>query len=60
MNIGRLAARLRRPALALFRYSDVPGMVGRVGTCFGRHGAVLEEIVGSDGFLAGRAVSLGG
>ena len=81
--------------LALFRYSDVPGMVGRVGTCFGRHGvnisgaavgrqppgeddgltdmavmavttdvpvprAVLEEIVGSDGFLAGRSVSLGG
>ena len=81
--------------LALFRYSDVPGMVGRVGTCFGRHGvnisaaavgrlppgedggptnvavmavttdvpvpaAVLDEIVSSDGFLAGRAVSLGG
>jgi D-3-phosphoglycerate dehydrogenase / 2-oxoglutarate reductase len=24
--------------LALFRYRDVPGMIGRVGTCFGRHG----------------------
>jgi D-3-phosphoglycerate dehydrogenase len=81
------------PHLALFRYSDVPGMVGRVGTCFGSHGvnisaaavgrqppgedggrsdiavmavttdvpvpdAVLEEIVRSEGFLAGRAVSL--
>jgi D-3-phosphoglycerate dehydrogenase len=79
--------------LALFRYSDVPGMVGRVGTCFGRHGvnisaaavgrqppgedggptdaavmavttdvpvpdAVLAEIVGSEGFVAGRALSL--
>jgi D-3-phosphoglycerate dehydrogenase / 2-oxoglutarate reductase len=79
--------------LALFRYSDVPGMVGRVGTCFGRHGinissaavgrqppgedggrtdvavmavttddpipaAVVDEIAASDGFLAGRAVSL--
>jgi D-3-phosphoglycerate dehydrogenase / 2-oxoglutarate reductase len=81
--------------LALFRYSDVPGMVGRVGSCFGAHGvnissaavgrqppgedggltdvavmavttadpipsAVVEEIVASDGFLAGRAVSLSG
>ena len=26
------------PHLALFRYSDVPGMVGRVGTRFGEHG----------------------
>ena len=24
--------------LALFRYSDVPGMIGRVGTIFGQHG----------------------
>ena len=81
--------------LALFRYSDVPGMVGRVGTCFGEHGinisnaavgrqppgedggrtdvavmavttdapvpqAVIDEIAASDGFLAGRAVSLNG
>ena len=78
---------------ALFRYSDLPGMVGRVGTCFGTHGinisqaavgrqppgedghrdnvavmalttdnpvppAVIDEIVATDGFLAGRAVSL--
>ena len=78
---------------ALFRYSDLPGMVGRVGTCFGAHGinisqaavgrahpgedghrdnvavmavtadaavpqAVVDEIVASDGFLEGRAVSL--
>ena len=26
------------PDLTLFRYSDVPGMVGRVGTCLGEHG----------------------
>ena len=78
---------------ALFRYSDLPGMVGRVGTSFGRHGInisqaavgrqppgadghrdnvavmavttdnpvpqeVVDEIVASDGFVAGRAVSL--
>jgi D-3-phosphoglycerate dehydrogenase / 2-oxoglutarate reductase len=78
---------------ALFRYSDLPGMVGRVGTCFGEHGInisqaavgreppgedghrdnvavmalttdapvpqpVIDEIVASDGFVAGRAVSL--
>jgi D-3-phosphoglycerate dehydrogenase / 2-oxoglutarate reductase len=24
--------------LALFRYRDVPGMLGRIGTCFGAHG----------------------
>jgi D-3-phosphoglycerate dehydrogenase len=80
--------------LALFRYRDVPGMIGRVGTAFGRHGVnisaaavgreppgydargsgdlavmavttdgpvpaeVIEEIVASDGFLAGRTVAL--
>jgi D-3-phosphoglycerate dehydrogenase / 2-oxoglutarate reductase len=80
--------------LALFRYRDVPGMVGRVGTTFGEHGVninaaavgrqppgedggprselavmavttdgtipqeVIEEIVASDGFLAGRSVAL--
>jgi D-3-phosphoglycerate dehydrogenase len=78
---------------ALFRYSDLPGMIGRVGTVFGEHGinisqaavgrqppgedghrdtvavmaittdapvpqAVVDEIVASDGFLEGRAVSL--
>ena len=26
------------PYLTLFRYSDVPGMVGRVGSCLGEHG----------------------
>jgi D-3-phosphoglycerate dehydrogenase / 2-oxoglutarate reductase len=77
--------------LALFRYQDVPGMVGRVGTTFGAHGVnissaavgrqppgtggsdlavmaittdapvpqpVVDEIVASDGFIAGRAVPL--
>jgi len=79
--------------LTLCRYRDVPGMIGRVGTAFGRHGVnivsaavgrqpdggpagaeplaamtittdrpvpheVVEEIVASDGFVAGRSVSL--
>jgi D-3-phosphoglycerate dehydrogenase / 2-oxoglutarate reductase len=77
--------------LALFRYEDVPGMIGRVGTVFGDHGLniasaavgyrleedgadgeavmvvttdqpvpqeVVDEIVGLEGFIAGRSVSL--
>ena len=82
--------------VALFRYRDVPGMIGRVGTAFGAGGvnidsaavghvpegddsdsgsngglavmvvttdgpapqAVLDELVASDGFVDGRAVSL--
>ncbi len=79
--------------ITLFRYSDVPGMIGRVGTVFGSHGVnivsaavgrqpeedeggdgrlaamaittdvavpheVLDEIVATDGFVAGRTVSL--
>ena len=79
--------------LALFRYCDLPGMMGRVGTVLGERGVnissaavgrqppgedghrgevavmvvttdspvpreVVEEIVRSDGFLAGRAASL--
>ncbi len=83
--------------LALFRYRDVPGMIGRVGTMFGAHGvnidaaavgydpdddadatahrdaaeavlvvtahdpvpaALVDEIVASEGFVAGRAVAL--
>src|SRR5262249_55043956 len=27
--------------LTLFRYRDVPGMIGRVGTIFGEHGATI-------------------
>jgi len=75
--------------VALFRYADQPGMIGRVGTCFGSHGVnidsaavghveddddlavmvvttdtpvpqeVVDELVASDGFVAGRAVALG-
>jgi len=80
--------------LTLFRYSDVPGMIGRVGTVFGQHGInissaavgrvpeddpgaaqgvavmavttaepvsrdVLHEVLGSEGFVDGRTVSLG-
>jgi D-3-phosphoglycerate dehydrogenase len=79
--------------ITLFRYRDVPGMIGRVGTVFGAHGvnivsaavgreaddsqagperlaamavttdapvpgAVVDEIVAGDGFVAGRTVSL--
>jgi D-3-phosphoglycerate dehydrogenase len=76
--------------IAFFRYRDVPGMIGRVGTCFGEQGiniksaavghtpedadagfavmvvttdepvpeSVVEQIVGTDGFVAGRAVAL--
>jgi D-3-phosphoglycerate dehydrogenase len=79
--------------ITLFRYRDVPGMIGRVGTVFGRHGVnivsaavgrqgdngadvtsglaamaittdtavpleVVEEIIASEGFVAGRTVSL--
>jgi D-3-phosphoglycerate dehydrogenase len=78
---------------AFFRYSDVPGMIGRVGTAFGAHGInissmavgrqpeseqagsgalaamavtadrpvpreVIDEIIASDGFVEGRAISL--
>jgi D-3-phosphoglycerate dehydrogenase / 2-oxoglutarate reductase len=80
-----------QPHIAFFRYRDVPGMIGRVGTCFGEEGinissaavghvpeqgdgglavmvittdepvpeAVIEQIVGLEGFDAGRAVALG-
>jgi D-3-phosphoglycerate dehydrogenase / 2-oxoglutarate reductase len=35
------------PHLALFRYSDVPGMLGRVGTTFGEHGInIVSAAVG--------------
>ncbi len=79
--------------IALFRYRDQPGMIGRVGQAFGEHGvnidscavghvegeqgdaggkvavmvittdgpvpqSVIDELVGSDAFDAGRAVSL--
>ncbi|MGH2870356.1 MAG: phosphoglycerate dehydrogenase [Solirubrobacteraceae bacterium] len=79
--------------ITLFRYRDLPGMLGRVGTVFGRHGVnivsaavgrqpdedpggdgglaamvitttaavpreVVDEIVSSDGFVAGQTVAL--
>jgi D-3-phosphoglycerate dehydrogenase len=77
--------------LSLFRYSDVPGMIGRVGTCIGEAGInivsaavgrrdetagadgeavmvvttdapvpadVIERIVGLDGFVDGRTITL--
>ncbi len=79
--------------VTLFRYRDLPGMLGRVGTVFGRHGVnivsaavgrepdedpggdgrlaamvitttapvpreVVDEIVSSEGFVAGQTVAL--
>jgi D-3-phosphoglycerate dehydrogenase len=50
------------PHLALFRYSDVPGMVGRVGSCLGEHGinisaaAVGRQPPGEDGGRSDLAV----
>ena len=78
------------PYVCVFRYADLPGMIGRVGTIFGAHGinissaaightpdgdeqrlaamvvttdvpvpaAVVDEIVASEGFVAGWAVVL--
>jgi D-3-phosphoglycerate dehydrogenase / 2-oxoglutarate reductase len=35
--------------LALFRYSDQPGMIGRVGSAFGRHGVnIVSAAVGAE------------
>jgi D-3-phosphoglycerate dehydrogenase / 2-oxoglutarate reductase len=76
------------PHVALFRYTDAPGMVGRIGTAFGEQGvniasaavghgaeadlavmvvttdkpvpqAVIDALVAADGFVDGRAVTLG-
>jgi D-3-phosphoglycerate dehydrogenase / 2-oxoglutarate reductase len=79
------------PFVTVFRYADLPGMIGRVGTIFGAHGInissaaightpdgdeqrvaamvvttdvpvaseVVQEIVDSEGFVAGWAVVLG-
>ncbi len=80
--------------ITVFRYRDLPGMIGRVGTIFGKHGInivsaavgrqpdgseadadgrlaamvittdtavpqeLLQEIVGGEGFVAGRTVTL--
>src|ERR1700722_6885919 len=78
------------PYVCVFRYADLPGMIGRVGTIFGGHGInissaavghtpdkdeqrlaamvvttdaqvpaeVVQEIVASEGFVAGWAVEL--
>src|SRR3712207_8065184 len=53
---------LFRSHLALFRYEDRPGMIGRVGSCFGDHGinivsaAVGRQPPGHDGAAGGLAV----
>jgi D-3-phosphoglycerate dehydrogenase len=52
--------------ITLFRYSDVPGMIGRVGTCFGQHSVnIVSAAVGrqpdggepGDGRLAAMAIT---
>ena len=54
------------PHVTLFRYSDVPGMIGRVGTAFGEHGInIVSAAVGrqpdgppqADGLLAAMAIT---
>jgi D-3-phosphoglycerate dehydrogenase / 2-oxoglutarate reductase len=48
--------------LAIFRYSDVPGMIGRVGSIFGDHGINISQAAvgrippGDDGHRDGTAV----
>jgi D-3-phosphoglycerate dehydrogenase len=42
--------------LALFRYEDVPGMIGRVGTCFGEHGINITAASVGFGADEGEAV----
>jgi D-3-phosphoglycerate dehydrogenase len=39
---GRFNLQMDEGHLALFRYQDVPGMVGRVGTTFGQHGVNIS------------------
>jgi D-3-phosphoglycerate dehydrogenase / 2-oxoglutarate reductase len=52
--------------VTLFRYRDVPGMLGRVGTLFGQHGVNIisaavgrlpDEHPGDDGHLAAMAIT---
>ncbi len=52
--------------ITLFRYRDVPGMLGRVGTAFGRHGVNIvsaavgrlpDEPQGTEGRLAAMAIT---
>jgi D-3-phosphoglycerate dehydrogenase len=54
--------------VTLFRYRDVPGMLGRVGTLFGEHGVNIisaavgrlpDESAGGDGRLAAMAITTG-
>ncbi|MGH2877243.1 MAG: phosphoglycerate dehydrogenase [Solirubrobacteraceae bacterium] len=54
--------------LTLFRYRDMPGMLGRVGTVFGQHGVNIisaavgrlpEDRSGGDGHLAAMAITTG-
>jgi D-3-phosphoglycerate dehydrogenase len=52
--------------VTLFRYRDIPGMLGRVGTAFGEHGVNIisaavgrlpEEATSGDGHLAAMAIT---
>ncbi len=45
------------PNVTVFRYSDVPGMIGRVGTVFGQHGINIDSsVVGRKAGTNDRAV----
>jgi D-3-phosphoglycerate dehydrogenase / 2-oxoglutarate reductase len=39
----RFNVQMEDPYVVLFRYRDMPGMMGRVGTCFGRHGVNINS-----------------
>jgi D-3-phosphoglycerate dehydrogenase len=43
--------------LAIFRYADQPGMIGRVGNAFGEHGVnIVSAAVGAEASGSGEAV----
>ena len=51
------------PFVTVFRYADLPGMIGRVGTIFGAHGInISSAAVGHtpDGAPTGEDAALGG
>ena len=45
--------------LAVFRYADEPGMIGRVGTAFGEHGVnIVSAAVGAESSSAEAVMAL--
>jgi D-3-phosphoglycerate dehydrogenase / 2-oxoglutarate reductase len=48
------------PYVTVFRYADVPGMIGRVGTIFGSHGVNISSAAVGRAVNGGPAGSVGG